>query len=502
MELKFRKDAHEITYLDPKPEIEQYLYQNFSWTNRSTIQSNKRSQWTGGPWIDPIERCYDLTTHSFLTGLEQRVFRFLGSQGHTCTIVNQDKIRPATHKTPVIFPERIWDHQAQMILKSLEGDRQIHRSPTGSGKGNVICWKAALYTSKVLVIVPKVHLLQDIKKRLEQELPGEKIGQVGESKRKWERVTVGVINSLAKPKPEDILQMCLVDLIVFDEVHRSAAPSCVTISSYCRNAYLRYGLSATTRREDGADLVMEGVIGPETLCIQEKSLFGICINKPTILEIDISHPRLNQRELERREKAYERCIIQNTQRNKQIIDIALAYYESKHRRGQVLILVEFVKHGVILQNMLGDRGYDIGFVFSDSTEKTETTAKERKQILKEFVELKRRFITGCKVLNEGVDIPSLELLVVAGATGNLTTTVQQDGRAARIDFSGLATETLIATFHDKEPNYFEHYTEKRRNERAQRYGDCCYPATVEQAITIARDPNWASKVVLRHPVGV
>lgn len=140
----------------------------------------------------------------------------------------------------------------------------ILRADTGAGKTNVALSLIHRIGRTALVIVHKDFLLTQWVRRIEQWMPGTKVGIVRGKKCDIDGkdIVVAMIQSMvehAADYPKALYRWPAV--VVWDEVHRMGAPTFSTVIHRFESAY-RLGLSATPRRKDGADHVFWWHIGP------------------------------------------------------------------------------------------------------------------------------------------------------------------------------------------------------------------------------------------------
>jgi superfamily II DNA or RNA helicase len=139
----------------------------------------------------------------------------------------------------------------------------IVRAVTGWGKTVWSCAVIAALKVPTLVIVHKEFLLNQWKERIEQFLPGTKVGIVQQDRCEYEGagVLIGMIHSLAGNRAYDDAFWDWPGLIITDETHRISAATWSVVPGRFR-ARWRLGVSATPRRKDGTEDVFFHHIGP------------------------------------------------------------------------------------------------------------------------------------------------------------------------------------------------------------------------------------------------
>lgn len=157
--------------------------------------------------------------------------------------------------------------QAKVLGKSGKlldaGESFILEAGTGTGKTVVACDLIARINRKTLVIVPKSDLYEQWAKELKKFLPGVKIGYIRQNKYDvaGKDVVIGMLHSLADAQKYPASLRKEFGFVIWDEVHRVPAE---TFSRTAGMFYgkLRMGLSATPKRFDGKEILIQAHIGP------------------------------------------------------------------------------------------------------------------------------------------------------------------------------------------------------------------------------------------------
>jgi len=234
---------------------------------------------------------------------------------------------------------------------------------------------------------------------------------------------------------------------MFDECHRtSAAEKFYKLGVKLPQIY-RYGLSATPwRRVRGEEIKIEAVVGPiiheakaEDL-IREKFLA-----KPRfeVITYESKMPSFS----ERYKELYEDVVMNNRERNQAIVKKAKELALKGHR---VLIDVRRIEHGKILKEMLEKEGIKAEFLSSESP--------NRWEILEEFKEGKIPVLIST-LLKEGIDIPEISAIILAGGGKSDIMTIQTIGRALR---PKKGMKAVIVDVRDDDPLLYTHFIERQK----------------------------------------
>ena len=217
-----------------------------------------------------------------------------------------------------------------------------------------------------------------------------------------------------------------VEFVIGEEAHEAGGNGYYEVLKACRKAHYRLALTATPMMRDGeSDLRLIGMFGPIRLRVTEEYLIGVGIlAKPFFKYISIG-PKEQPTTLRRGtawQKAEELGIMNNVIRNK--------YICAETIRGSrwglpVGILVKRQKHGKILHELLKQCGLKGTFIFGDSGK------DKRKVALQKLATGEFDYVIGSTIIDVGVDVPALQILILAGGGKAEVAVRQRIGRALR-----------------------------------------------------------------------
>uniref|UniRef100_A0A6C0B075 Helicase ATP-binding domain-containing protein n=1 Tax=viral metagenome TaxID=1070528 RepID=A0A6C0B075_9ZZZZ len=147
---------------------------------------------------------------------------------------------------------------------------------TGLGKTVVALKLVSLMKVKTLIIVHAEFLLEQWKARIEQYLPGARIGIIRQTKCETENVdiSIGMIQTIiSRDYPKDFFKS--YGQTVIDECHHISSKTFSSIFYKVQTKYM-IGLSATPERKDGLSKVIYWFLGPQIITIKRET------NKPSI----------------------------------------------------------------------------------------------------------------------------------------------------------------------------------------------------------------------------
>jgi superfamily II DNA or RNA helicase len=290
----------------------------------------------------------------------------------------------------------------------------------------------------VSIFADKLTLCTQLKDEIGKFL-GEEVGIVGGGINKKRDITVYSAQSTTE---EDIKDS---NMILFDECHHIGSNTFVEISKWAKNAYYRIGVSATPWREDGADLLLEAALDrrKEENDISASKLIEWGYLVPCTIYF-IPYKRVFQGKSYN--KVYKEAIANNIERNQIVVSIAVKMREVKH--APILILIQQVEHGETILKMLSKKIEIVKKAVQVTDDKTgkdklvrianveflsgKDDAVRRKAVIQGvrdgFVEI----LIGSTIADEGLDIPNLEILILAGGGRSSTRAFQRVGRVLRL----------------------------------------------------------------------
>lgn len=483
-------DGATATLTDVPAWVHQSLYELLSWQDSSIGHQNYRNR--NSKWFKPQDAtrsAYNLRTYRFPTGLVPRVVARLRALK-----IEPEQVRdyiPTTVTKPEI-PDWAFDHQREAVTTALTTKRCLIQAPAGSGKTYTLAFLASAFPEAQILVT--IHS-SDIFKGLYQtfsEYFQEPIGQIGDKKKNWQRITIGMQKSLALYAHTDFKERLQnIDVLLTDECHHFGCSEGLKVSLACPKTSYRVGVSATVKRTDGADFLVEGAFGPLALVIPESKMVALgVIHAPKACFVPV--PALELKtvvDIERawssnpREGFYQEGIVRNLQRNQLVVELLLAFLDSPTRGGNALLLVERIEHGQELQKLLAARGKRVEFI-----EGTNTKSAVRDKWLEALKRQEIDALISSAILDEGVDIPGLEVIFNAAGGSCERAVVQRAGRPGRIDRVGNKTRCLYIDFDDQEPAFLNKNARFRQLHINARFPGCVQKVSVSILKKIFNEP--------------
>jgi superfamily II DNA or RNA helicase len=437
-------------------------------------------------------RLFDRARRLFPVGLVALAIRLAKKLGYSVTTKFMGTpLVPAVVK----LPEYLRGYQVDAIKIMLAEKIGICQMSTGAGK-TVTAAALILHFPKarVLFTVPSTKLADQTRKEFAKFF-NEPIGLVGSGKYIWERITVGIIDSLAIAVANNRPELSQVQIVFHDECHSCGSKSYLSTAQALTSAEYIAGLSATPKRNDGCGLVMNAVCGEINYVVKDEEVAAHGgINLPTYIQVKITdrykqekkpYPNLQGYQTPNDIlKAYRYAISEYTHRNLVLTKIVDELLKLPSRQGNILVLFDYIDHGQTLQQILTKQGIDVPLI--DGQVKKVAERKAAEEIQAQFRANKFPVLLGSSVLRQGVDFPNLEFLVLAGASANDTNLFQGVGRAVRVNSDYKKVRSVVIDIGDSD-SYFGKRAKKRTEHVINRYGrNCSYQVTqISEIIKVA-----------------
>ncbi|MFW6028989.1 MAG: DEAD/DEAH box helicase [Halanaerobiales bacterium] len=329
--------------------------------------------------------------------------------------------------------------------------RGICQIATGGGKTSVIASKTTQELGQwTMFVVHTKVLLHQAKREFEKNL-GIDVGIIGDGEFSIKPVTVAMIQTVrSKLKSPQVKAWAnKVEVIFVDECHHIAADSYQEIMKSFKSEY-KIGLSASPYRDDGLDILIEAEAGSKISEVKAIEL----IEQGYLADVEFNYVQINPLNCQLRkgaknyQSAYKKFITENDVRNELIVDISdYLTYNGK----TVLVLVNRIGHGKYLEKMMSKKGLHVKFL------KGADTTKYREEIMGKMGE-KLDILIATSIADEGMDLPVLDALILAGAGKSSTKALQRVGRTLRL--SDGKDKAIIYDFFD-DFKFFDKHSKER-----------------------------------------
>jgi superfamily II DNA or RNA helicase len=235
-------------------------------------------------------------------------------------------------------------------------------------------------------------------------------------------------------------------LFIFDECQYAASETLQFLHKASTAARHRFLLSGTPWRDSGDDILIEAVSGRRFCDISATYL----IDKGYLVAPDIHFVNVPvMRNVGKKyHDVYKNYVVENDDRNELIVKAARKLVAAKKR---VLILVVRVQHGKLLQDLLQE---EFSVKFLDGGKGSE----ERLGTINEMKSGNIDILIASKIFDQGVDIPELDALILAGSGKSSGRALQRIGRVIRLCEN--KSKAIVVEFFDN-CKYLRDHSEAR-----------------------------------------
>jgi len=392
-------------------------------------------------------------TGQFLTGLLPRVEKSLANRNFGITVENEsEQLTILNPKVDSIGEITLRDYQKTIIRNAITKGRGIIQAATGAGKTIIAMGIINSYgsTKKVLFLCHSVAIINQVS--VEMEKLGIKTSRfTGKEKDLSGQVVCATIQTMSRIAKN---YSTYFDMIIVDEAHHCFSDK----SSYGKflkvnTAPARFGFTATLHKEKEKVLFSEGLLGPvlNKFSIKEGVRRKVLVKPKVRLEkVPYNTAIANYRKYS---DIYVNGVVKNLTRNRIILKNITRYNE----QGKTcLVIVKEIEHGNQLLKLFENAGQQAVFV--------QYATEDKEQIRQLFIKKKIKTVIATATWKEGIDIPTLDVIVYAAGLKSEISTLQGIGRAFRL--AEGKEEAIIVDFLDP-----YHYLASHCIHRLQIYQD-------------------------------
>lgn len=383
---------------------------------------------------------------SYPTGLFNQVHTALTENGFKPEYVIKRLIKPAVVTADTLDGITLRDYQIDAANKLLTAGRGIAKMATNSGKTEVMAAVIkALGFPKTIVFVHRKELLYQTAERFEKRL-GMSIGKLGDGINEYQNISVCMIQTFSRKD----FPVGGTQLVMVDECHNASSDSYMDCLKDVPGSY-RFGFSGTPLKHSVLmDLKLISMTGDVVVEVTNKELIdGEFSAKPEVMIYRLKNT--NDGKLGYAE-AYDEYIVNNQNRNHLISSLA------RGASGTVLVLVNRIDHGSILADMIG------GATFVNGSHSTEF----RRDAIEQMRAGGGIFIAS-PIFDEGIDIPALDCVILAGGGKSHVKLLQRIGRGLRKKDGD--NKLVVYDFDDCTNKYLKAHSRKRQEAYANEQFD-------------------------------
>ena len=366
----------------------------------------------------------------------------------------------------------LYPYQNEIIETCIDKKTGMVKAATGAGKSLVLARLSYEYNTKTVIYVVSTDLLQQLHETFSESM-NIPIGMVGNGRCDIEQITICSIWTAARAynkkikkgddeispdkwdpsqaQRQEIRNMVeSANLMALDEAQFAAAESIKLVLSNSKSAANRYGFTGTPWRTDGDDILLEAAFGERIVDLTASKLIRLGYLVPAhILFKDI--PKMKGMSNAPWPTVKKEYIVENDVRNKILMNSTMDLLELGRKP---LVLFRDHKHGEALRDLIPP-----GVNFRYATGKV--NPEKRKQIRDDFKKGEVDLILASTVYDQGVDLPGLDALVLAGGGKSTARSIQRVGRVIRGNKEGgkkdaLVIETFDQANHTKKHSFLRH----------------------------------------------
>jgi len=391
----------------------------------------------------------------FLTGLLPRIRKYCQAQDLPLQILGETTTVPDYEETHAAGNYTLRKDQFDLVNKVPLLLRGVIKAPTGMGKTiiqlGIFEW---FHNSTVLLLAHTSNIVIQTAKKFDEE--GFDVQRIGGGKQFSGKFTSDIVistrQSFAKINPK--LYCDHFDIVMIDETHhvstKSGQYAKILKSLLCP---IRLGFTATLENEEvkpQAAFTCEGFLGPVIgeVTMEEAQNLGI-LAKPRV-KLKKSPESSSIRRLTKYPDVYQSGIVANYDRNRIIMD---SVHEHVVKGDTVLVFVKTIQHAGRLESMA--RGYKS---LKDCTKvvKGSVSATVREDTRLALGDKTVKCVISTVVWQEGIDVPSLDVIWNAGAGKDEKDTLQKVGRGLR-KADGKEEVVIYDIFDPSHPYLVKHF---------------------------------------------
>ena len=390
-------------------------------------------------------------------------------------------ILPSDTHLPGGWFKELASFQVNAAEKALMFKYGLNEIPTGGGKTEIILAILRYMINKgiigpekrALIIVPSKILAEQFKKRaIKRGFDNSEIGVVHGTLKEWDQfITVAVSNTISSGINNQngrILDLFRnITALFYDEVHHLRSDSWVAIAMAGQNAEYLLGYSGSATLEDeimenSGDAMIYGLTGRPIYRISASYLVSIGFCAEPIVFFEKVGGRLAKHPGQWH-KLYDQYIVRHGTRNQKIA----MWVDRFVKLGfPVMLLVQRLHHADLLMRELSHHKIVSVFGGNKGLSWEGSTLVEQPIEYGAFCDLFEQgaydVMIGSTTFDEGVDLPSIGMVGMAGAGKSRIKTLQRLGRGGRAKRKGW-NRFYILDFDDCTHVYMKSHSKKRRD---------------------------------------
>ncbi len=352
---------------------------------------------------------------------------------------------------------KLRDYQEEAVDEIIKKSRGIIAICTGGGKTIIAAEVIRRLKVRTMFIVPSSILLLQTYDVFADWFGSSQVGMIGDRYRHYDKPVIiatqqSLWSGIKKLDSKLLESISKINVMFIDEGHHtradiSGANTWFKTFEYFENAYYRIALTGTPGQDKSLKRrMLEGATGRVAYSIPASTLIEKGYVTPVnVIFIDVELPKISAF-TERAKNAvwhtnYVKNIVNATKRNQAIVSAVeqlIALGRSSY------VSVNYVEtHGKFIYNILHEKfGNLVAFLHGN------VPTDERIDKLTQFKNKKILCVVGT-ILGEGVDIPSLDAIIMAGGGKSEYLSIQRIGRILRLSKNKKTAYVIDFTDRDK-----------------------------------------------------
>ena len=437
-----------------------YMYQHKLW-----LQTKGQQGWDGKTSI--VSKPHPTNKKSFFpTGILPVVYTKMVDKMPRVRYTFTD-MRIKSSCVPGSYTVKLRNYQAEALDDALNNKITLGASTfdwpagilqiaTGGGKTELAVAMCQAVPVPTVFIVHRKHLVTQAIERFDKY--GIIAGKIGDgvfnpNPKGVTVATVQTIHNLFKEGDSNkINQFVRAEQVFFDEAHLCASKisqgnQLVNVARQFRAAYYRWGLTATPfMKDEYSNQLLQGCTGDKLCVVSNKQLINQGHLTPPRIKI-ISVPDVGG--VKTWPEVYDVAIVLNNPRNNRIIA------ELKAAPKPAMVMCTRLSHAKVIHNMAKSQGFNLPAIQHGGTPN-----KERARILEDLQNGTEKAIIATTIYDEGVDVPNLRTLILAGGGKSTVAQLQRIGRGLRKHAN--KHEVLVIDFDDNTGQILKRHSKMRR----------------------------------------
>lgn len=305
-------------------------------------------------------------------------------------------------------------------------DKALVVASTGVGKTYLAAFDSKLY-KRVLFLAHREEIILQAKKSFQNISPEKSSGLFYSNQKNTDKDLIfALVNTLGKDEylNERYFDKNYFDYIVVDEFHHAVSNTYQNVLNYFKPKFL-LGLTATPERMDNQDVF--------SICdynVVYELRLKEAINRGELVPFNyygIYDETVNYDNIEFRNGKYDEKSLENALQINKRANLILKHYK-KYRSKRALGFCTSRSHAEYMAKYFNENGIEASAVYSG--EQGEYN-QERKEAISNLSLGKIKIIFSVDMFNEGLDIPSIDMVLFLRPTQSPTVFLQQLGRGLR-----------------------------------------------------------------------